>query len=304
MQPRNKLVLEFWDRSEELSIKNNEYRDFVNELIGLLLKNDIKNHDLTASLIKNNKNVHAFIIAKQDGVLAGLEEFSLVNNDLQLKFLKKDGDKVKNGDIIVEIKGNAKKILSRERILLNLLQRMSGIATLTNSLNEKLKDNIKIAATRKTLWGLLDKKAVSLGNGLTHRLNLNNGVIIKDNHLKILNYDIEKALDTIKNKSKYIEIEVESKQQALKAAIAIKKLIVKNNGNLYAIMLDKIPPKKIKSTIKNLKSQNLYDFVLLEASGNINAENLTEYAGCGVDIVSLGYITNSAKVLNMSLEIR
>ncbi len=304
MRHRLSRILEFWDRSKELSINNRSYRDFVNEFICLLLKNDIKNGDLTSnSLIKGNKNISAFVIAKEDGILAGLEEFSLINNDLHLKFLKKDGDKIKNGDIVLKIFGNTKKILSRERVSLNLLQRMSGIATLTNSLNKKLKYKIKIAATRKTLWNLLDKKAVSLGNGLTHRLNLNDGIIIKDNHLKILNYDIEKALSLIKNKSKYIEIEVEDKKQALNAAKAIKNIIKKNNKNLYAIMLDKIYPKQIKSIIKDLKNQNLYDYVLLEASGNINPKNLTGYAECGVDIVSMGYITNSAKVLNMSMEI-
>ena len=304
MQPRDSLVLEFWDRNKGLSIKNKSYRDFASEFFEILLNNDIKNKDLTtSSLISSKKNISAAIIAREDGILAGIEEFSLINNNLKLKFFKKDGDKIKNGDIIVKINGNAKKILERERISLNILQRMSGIATLVHSLNKIANDKIKIAATRKTLWGLLDKKAVSIGDGLTHRLSLSDGIIIKDNHLKLLNYDIEMALNLAKNKSKYIEIEVENKKQALIAAKEIKKLIKHGNKGLYAMMLDNIPPYKIKAIIQKLNNQNLYDYVLLEASGNINTKNLIEYKDCGVDVISMGFITNSAKVLNMSMEI-
>lgn len=308
MQHRNKLILEFWDRSKELNIKNNEYRNFVDKFLSILLKNDIKNNDLTTnSLIKTNKNVSAMIVAKEDGVFAGFEEFTLLNKDLKIEQLKNNGDKIRIGDMLVKISGDARKILERERTSLNLLQRMSGIATLTNSLNEKLNDRIKIAATRKTLWGVIDKKAVSIGGGLTHRLNLNGGIIIKDNHLKIFNHSIEKALKITKNKSKYIEIEVGNKKQALDSAKAIKKSIENNksnNKNLFAIMLDNINPKKVKSIINELKNDNLYDYVLLEASGNINYNNIEEYADCGVDVISMGCITNSAKILNMSMEIK
>lgn len=305
MQHRDDRVLEFWDRSSELSIKNKNYRNFVNGIFSLLLKSDIKNKDLTTnSLIANKKNISACIVAKENGVIAGLEEFGFLNKDLKLKFLKKDGSKIKNGNVIVKIYGDAKKILERERTNLNLLQRMSGIATLTNQLNRKLKNNTKIAATRKTLWSLLDKKAVSIGGGLTHRLNLNEGVIIKDNHLKMLNCNIEKALKMVRNRSKYIEIEVESKKQAFEAAKAIKELIEKENKNIFAIMLDKIKPNEIKKITKELKKQSLYRDVLFEASGNINENNLQEYADCGIDVISMGQITNSAKVLNMSMEVK
>lgn len=304
MRHRHKRVLEFWDRSEELSAKNYAYRDFAKNLFYLLLKSDIHKNDATTnSIISSNKNISAAIVAKEDGILAGADEFKLLNQDLKITALKNDGSKIKNNEVIMEISGGAKKILQRERVSLNLLQRMSGTATLTDMLSKKLA-NVKIAATRKTLWGLLDKKAVSVGCGLTHRLNLSDGIIIKDNHLKIFNYNFEKVLNITKNRSKYIEIEVEDKNQALSAAKTIKKLIEKNNKSLYAIMLDKIPPQQIKSIIKDLRSQNLYDYVLLEASGDINPENVREYADCGVDIISMGCITNSARVLNMSLEIK
>ncbi|MBI2655252.1 carboxylating nicotinate-nucleotide diphosphorylase [Candidatus Woesearchaeota archaeon] len=303
MQPREKLVLEFWDRSKELHINNNEYGDFANEFFSLLLKSDIKKGDLTSNfLIKKNRNISAYIAAKETGILAGLEEFNFLNRGLKIRQLKNDGDRIKSGEILLKLTGNAVKILERERTNLNLLQRMSGIATLTYNLNKKLNNKIRVAATRKNLWGLLDKKAVSIGGGLTHRLNLGDGIIIKDNHLKIIGYDFKKAINSVKNSSIYIEIEVENAEQALEAALIIRKS-KGSNKNVHAVMLDKINPKEIKLIIQELKIRNLYEYVLLEASGNITPENLHEYSDCGVDIISMGCITNSAKALNMSMEI-
>ena len=305
MLPRERLVLEFWDRSRELSANNEGYRNFALKFFNMLLESDIKNGDLTtSSLIGKNKTISAHIIAKERGIIAGLEELNFLNKGFKLKFLKKDGDKVKNNEVIAEINGSARKILSEERANLNLLQRMSGIATIVASLNKKFNSSIKLAATRKTLWGLLDKKAVSIGHGLTHRLNLNDGIIIKDNHLAMANHDFKKAIDSVKNKSKYVEIEVENKKQALKAAAAIKNAIKTSEKNIFALMLDKINPAGIKSIIKELKRNDLYSCILIEASGDISSGNLISYSGCGVDILSMGSITNSAKVLNMSLEVR
>ena len=306
MLPRDKLVLEFWDRKNELSIKNREYAQFANHLMEILFNQDINKGDITSNSLIKNKEITAAVVAKEEGIVAGLEEFYLINKDLKLKFLKKDGNKIKCGDILIEISGNADKILERERISLNLLQRMSGIATNVNKLNKKLNDKIKLAATRKTLWGLLDKKAVSIGGGLTHRLNLNDGIIIKDNHLKILNNDFESIINSIKDKSKYIEMEVENKNQAFDAARIITEIKKdkKLKNSLFAIMFDKIPPNEIKEIINDLKDKKLYDNILFEASGNINGNNLTDYTDCGVDVISIGSITNSAKILNMSLEIR
>lgn len=305
MSHRRKLVLEFWDRSRKLTCKNGVYRKFVIQMLSTLMKYDINGGDLTTeSLIKKNKNISAVIVAKEDGILAGVEEFSMLNNDLEIVQLKNDGDRIMPGNALAEIRGNAKKILERERTSLNLLQRMSGIATLTNSLNEMLKDNAMLAATRKTPWGLLDKKAVSIGNGLTHRLDLRDGILVKDNHLRLAGYDFEKAINSVKNKSGYIEVEVENKNEALNAAKSIKKLIDRGSKGLFAIMLDKIKPEDIISVTKDLKNMDLYDYILLEASGNITPYNLPEYCGCGVDVISMGFLTNSAKALNMSQEIK
>ena len=303
MRPRDKLVLEFWDRSKELHINNKEYRDLVNEFFLLLLKSDVRKGDSTSnSLIEKNRNISAAIIAKEEGILAGIGEFKFLNRDLKIKQFKNDGDRIKNGEILLKLSGNAIKILERERTNLNLLQRMSGIATLTHNLNKKLNNKIKVAATRKTSWGLLDKKAVSIGGGLTHRLNLSDGIIIKDNHLKIIDYDFKKAINSVKNKSRYIEIEVENAKQALEAASIMKKA-KGSDKNIFAIMLDKIKPEEMNLITKELKIQGLYEYVLLEASGNISQENIKEYLNCDVDIISMGCITNSAKSLNISMEI-
>ena len=301
MVHRESQTLKFWDRSRLLTKRNNDYRKFVSDFMGLLLKADISANDITTqSLIPEKNNAIGIVIAKEKGIVAGIEEIMIICKDLKTKNLKNDGDFVKNGDIVLELRGKTRKILERERTYLNLLQRMSGIATLTSSLQGKIQNKVKIAATRKTLWGSLDKKAVSIGGGLTHRLNLSDGMLIKDNHLKLLNYNFEKALKLAKNKSEYIEIEVEDRFQAIAAAKAIKKFFGKRH---LAIMLDKINPEEIKSIISCLKRQNLYDNILFEASGNINQENYTKYIESGADIISMGCLTNSSKALNFSLEI-
>lgn len=302
MQPRDAQAIEFWDRSKELTSSSNYYRIFVERFLSFLLKSDIKNGDFTThSLIANKKNISGIVVAKENGIFAGLEELKMFSNGLAIKSIKNDGSMINDGDIILEIEGDARKILERERTYLNLLQRMSGIATLTHSLNEEIKNKVKIAATRKTFWGLLDKKAVSIGGGLTHRLNLSDGILIKDNHLKILNHDFEKAITLVQNISKYVEIEVENKNQAIAAAKAVRKL---KNKNFFAIMLDKIHPENIKSIIKALKKEEIYNSVLIEASGNINQKNVKEYSDAGADIISMGCLTNSSKALNLSLEIK
>lgn len=306
MLPREKIVLEFWDRSEKLRTGDKEYRNFLNEFFRIRLNNDSAGNDLTTdSLIKNRKNIAARIVAKEEGVIAGLEEFSFLNKDVKLRLLKSDGDAVKPGEVVAEAVGSAGKVLARERMNLNLIQRMSGIATKVNSLDKIMKGTVKIAATRKTLWGIIDKKAVSVGNGLTHRLSLNDGILVKENHLRLLNHNFTKVLSLVNNKSGYIEIEVENKEEAMEAARAMQKIKNKTkNRNLFAIMLDKIPPNSINDIINDLRSKNLYNEILFEASGNINENNVHAYSDCGVDIISMGSITNSAKALNMSLEIK
>ena len=307
---RKGLVLEFWDRSEYLGINNKKYRDYVNKILNEKLQEDASYGDVTTnSLINKNKNAKAVIIAKQDGVIAGIDEISSILKDKKIKINKnkKDGDKIKNNDIILEIYWNARKILSYERALLNMLQRMSGIATLTNNTKKLTKNRCFIAGTRKTLFSFIDKKAISAGGGLTHRLNLNDSILIKDNHLKLFNDNIGKALIlAAKNKkAKYIEIEVKNEKEALEAAMAIKKI---KSKKLFAIMFDNMEPIQIKNSIKKINSnygKNVNKkIILFEASGNINGKNISEYSKTGVDVISSGSLTHSVKAFDLSLEIK
>jgi nicotinate-nucleotide pyrophosphorylase (carboxylating) len=211
-----------------------------------------------------------------------------------------DGEQIKNGQILMKISGNAQTILSAERTILNLISRMSGIATTTRRLTEKLRKanaTAKIAATRKTAPGLLyfDKKAVLIGGGDPHRLRLDDMILVKDNHIAIAG-SVESAVKRAKQNaafSKKIEVEVTSGTDALKAAEAGADII----------MLDNFSPKQIREAIKALKKAGFFGKILLEISGGITEQNLLEYASTQVNIISLGALTHSVQALDVSLEI-
>lgn len=296
---RKTLIKKFWDRKSFLSIKNKQYNSFLINFINKKIKDDVKKSDLTTNALIKNQKITAYIIAKQPGVIAGIEEicFFLKKNKMDCKPLKNDGQKIKNKDIIIKISGNAKKILSYERTILNILQRMSGIATNVYNLSQKI--NNKVAGTRKTLFDLLDKKAISVGKCLTHRLNLNDFVMIKDNHIKILNNNIEKTLILAdKSKTKFIEIEVKNKKEALKAANFISNL---KSNKLFAIMFDNMNPREIKESIKKIK--NINNKILFEVSGNINKKSIEKFSKTGTDIISVGSLTHSARAFDLSLKV-
>jgi len=253
-------------------------------------------------LIPKNKNVKAFVIARENGIIAGIEEVLLLLKQFKVKKFKKDGDKVRNNEVILEIYGNARKILIYERTFLNILQRMSGIATLTYGTKKLVRNNCFIAGTRKTFFGLMDKKALSVGDALTHRLNLDDSILIKDNHLAILRNNIRKALELSNknNNSKYVEIEVKNEKESLEAAETITKL---KSSKIFAIMFDNMTPTMIKNTIIRINNNYKNNKILFEASGGINRVNIKEYSKTGADIISLGILTHSAETLNISLEI-
>ena len=302
---RHILIKEFWDRSKYLNVNNDKYKNYVQKFFKDKLEQDMGSGDITTnSLISKNKNIKAYVIVKEQGILAGMEEVSLLINKFKIKKFKKDGDKIKNNDKILEIYGNARKILLYERTMLNILQRMSGIATLTNN-SKKLVNKCLIAGTRKTLFPLFDEKALSVGGALTHRLDLGSAVLVKDSHLEVLNDNIKKAviLASKNKKTKYVEIEVKNEKEALEAAETIINL---NSKKMFAIMFDNMKASMIKNTIKkiNNKLQNKKNIILFEASGGINRKNIKEYSKTGVDIISLGILTHSVKVFDMSLEIK
>jgi nicotinate-nucleotide pyrophosphorylase (carboxylating) len=270
--------------------------------INKFLQEDVGQGDITTALIPSDMVIEAEVIAKEDGTIAGIEEgiAFLQSHDFQVKPLVSDGENVKKRKVILRIVSNARTLLSIERTLLNLLSRMSGIATKTRCLIEKTRSagyKTQVACTRKVAPGLLyfDKKAVMLGGGDTHRLHLDDMILIKDNHLAIIggiSKAVKKARETV-SFSKKIEIEVASADQALEAAEAGADII----------MLDNFSPHRIREAITLLKKKRLREKVLIEASGGINEQNILEYAASGVDVVSLGEITDSVKALDISLEV-
>jgi nicotinate-nucleotide pyrophosphorylase (carboxylating) len=279
-------------------------RKVLEEKLTRLLADDIGQGDVTtAALVPADLTVEAEVIAKEMGTAAGVEEVTILAESLGLsvKALVADGKQVKKGQVVMKISGDARTILSAERTLLNLLSRMSGIATETRRLTEKLKKahaQTRIAATRKTAPGMLyfDKKAVIIGGGDPHRLHLDDMVLIKDNHLVVAG-SVEAAVKTAKQNasfSKKVEVEVTRAADALKAAEA----------GADVVMLDNFSPKQIRETVESLRKAEFLGKVLLEASGGITEENLLEYAATQVDIISLGALTHSVKALDISLEIR
>lgn len=262
------------------------------------LDEDIGSGDITTnSIVSADARTKAVIHAKESGRLAGCEVavrvFHLLDNGLDIQILKKDGDFLKPGDIIAEIEGNARAILTGERLALNILQHLSGIATRTANF-VKLVDayQTRIVDTRKTMPGLrlLEKYAVRVGGGHNHRLGLFDAVLIKDNHIAVAGGicpAIELARRGISHTSK-IEIEVESLaevQQALSAGADI-------------IMLDNMDPVKMKSAVELIGKK-----ALTEASGGISEHNIEAAAAAGVDVISIGALTHSIKALDISLDI-
>jgi len=260
------------------------------------LSEDIGKGDITSSLL-TKKKITAKIISREKAVVAGVkfakEIFNLKGCNVQI--LKKDGQKVSPNQIIMTISGDARKILTCERTVLNLLTRMSGIATQTNSLVAKIPNKkTKLYATRKTAPGLrfFDKEAVKIGGGEKHRLRLDEMVMIKDNHIAVSD-SLLSLIKKAKKRHRKFEVEVENNSDAILAA----------EEGATIIMLDNFSPQQIKKTIQNLKIKKLRSKVKIEASGGITSKNISQYAKTGIDIISVGSITNSVKGIDLSLEI-
>ena len=278
-------------------------RRILEERLLRLLAEDVGQGDVTSSaVIPSECTVEAEVIAKAEGVAAGVEEATVLAEALGLEAEAQvaDGEEVKQGQVILNLCGDAATILTAERTMLNLLSRMSGIATATRNLTEKIKKahlKTRVAATRKSAPGLLyfDKKAVVVGGGDAHRLHLDDMILIKDNHIVVAG-SLENALKLAKKNasfSKKIEVEVTNSADALKAA----------ELGADIVMLDNFSVAQTKEAVALLKKEGFSDKVLLEASGGITSENLVEYAVAGVDLVSLGELTHSVKALDISLEI-
>lgn len=308
---KKKMILEAYNRSEFLKLENPKYLERVKDFTEKALQEDLGNGDITteALLLKGNK-VKAIIKAKSSGTIAGVKEvvWFYNNHKIEVKVLKKDGSPIQRGDIILELEGNEKDLFETERTGLNLLQRMSSIATLTNEMVEKIKGkDVEIVPPRKNHWGLLDKKAVTLGGGLTHRLGLWESILIKENHIEAIkkesfdNY-IETALERAfkHEKTIFIEIEVENINDCLKAAKKFKEYIKEKP---CIIMLDNFSVEDTKKAVDLLKQKNLRNHILIESSGRIIPDNIIGYADTGVDVVSMSYITYAQNICDLSQRI-
>jgi nicotinate-nucleotide pyrophosphorylase (carboxylating) len=261
---------------------------------------DAPSGDITSEYIIPEVSCQAVIRAEQEGIVAGLLEadalFSHFGVEVKLETI--DGTAVKAGTLVLSLSGPAKKILLVERTALNIIGRMSGIATETKKLMDLVqKENprCRVAGTRKTCPGLrvLDKKAVALGGGDPHRSGLSDGVLIKDNHLVLV--PIAEAIRNAKAKSSYrkIEIEVETVEDALTAARAGADII----------LFDNMTPERIRDTISQLEKAGLRDRVTIELSGGISAGTISEYARTGADLISLGILTHTVTNFSVTLEI-
>lgn len=260
-----------------------------------MLQEDIGFGDITSQLLKDEPCT-AYIIAKENCILSGVQyvKYLFEMQKSQVILMHENGDTINKKDKILKVSGLSKNIFTAERTALNLLTRMSGIATETRKLVDtihKVNPKCKVAATRKTILRFFDKEAVITGGGDPHRFRLDDMVLLKDNHVAILG--IKEGIRQAKeiSFSKKIEIEVSQKEDAVIAA----------ESGADIIMLDNMDTHDIQETVRVLKENAPH--VLVEASGGITRENIAEYAKTGVDIISLGYITHSVSAVDMSLEV-
>ncbi|MCL5061828.1 MAG: carboxylating nicotinate-nucleotide diphosphorylase [Nitrospirae bacterium] len=269
----------------------------LKETIRIAIYEDIGHGDITSLLIvPEYKKAKASIIAKEDLILAGMpfikEVFNAIDPGVEIQIFFDEGSRVKKGDIIAKISGSARSLLAGERISLNILQRISGIATMTNQYVKKVNGlPVKIADTRKTIPGmrLMEKYGVRIGGGVNHRFGLYDGILIKDNHIKVAG-GVKRAIELAKKGHHLLKIEVEVKNlDELKEAL---------DAGADVIMLDNMSITDMKKAVKIAKGK-----AILEASGNVNLENIRSIAETGVDIISIGALTHSARAVDTSMKI-
>ena len=276
--------------------------DTLDSEIERFLNEDISNGDITSDLFINATSIsNAEILSREPGILSGRSEISQIFNhfNIESNWLFQDGDSFSDNSQIVKLNGLSKSILLSERVSLNLLGHMSGIATSTNNavkITKQISPHTNISATRKTLPGLrkYEKYSVIVGGGLPHRYDLNEMILIKDNHSKLIN-NLQKSINSARNQissSKKIELEVDSLESAMKAI----------DLDIDIILLDNMQPEDILKFMNKIKSIS-QKIPLTEASGGITMSNLQNYASTGVDIISMGSLTHSSKSLDFSLQI-
>ena len=268
-------------------------KKYIYKICKEALKEDLyPTGDITSKLLNNKKKVKARIVSNSSGIIGGLDlakqTFKIVDKKILFKIKKKEGSKIKNKQVVAEIYGNVRKILTGERVALNFLSHVSGIATETNKFVKKVKKNTKICCTRKTIPGLraIQKYAVNLGGGHNHRFNLSDEFLIKDNH--IANKNIRELIIKAKKNRKKITVEVDNLDQ-------LKKIL---DLKFDTVLFDNMNIKDLKKGVQLIK--NKYE---TEASGNVNLKNLKKIASTGINRISIGRLTHSVTALDLKLEI-
>jgi nicotinate-nucleotide pyrophosphorylase (carboxylating) len=270
-------------------------KTFILNTVKLALNEDLyPSGDITSSLVKNDKSIKIKLIANQSAIVAGLlfakQAFYLIDQKIKFRIKKRDGSNVKKGSLIATIEGKAKNILIAERVALNFLSHISGIATITNKFVKLAGKKTKICCTRKTIPNLrvIQKYAVKIGGGINHRFNLSDEYLIKDNH--IASSDLKTlVLKAIKNKKgKKITVEVDNLNQ-LKSLMGLK---------FDRVLLDNMSSNNLKKAVKLING-----FYETEASGNVNLKTVKSIAKTGVNRISIGSITHSAPAIDFKLEI-
>jgi len=283
----------FAKQAKQLSMRNTRYRNFVLDYVHRMLTDDIGSGDITTALLgrQAGQTVIAQITAKQAGVIAGMDEAKAIWREYGIRASKlaKDGAHVRRGEVIAELRGAAGSVLTTERTILNLLQRMSGIATATAELVKRAGAG-RIAATRKTPLGLLDCRAVVLGGGLPHRLDLADQILVKENHLAI-------SPDCWRDISLDQPFEIEANTATFARAVAAHFGKTKQ----LTILLDNFNPAILKKLVPELRKLNAT--ITLEASGGITEKTAAAYLKTGVDYISLGWLTHSSPALDLSMTI-
>ncbi|MBC7327436.1 carboxylating nicotinate-nucleotide diphosphorylase [bacterium] len=272
--------------------------DFLIEKIVIsALQEDIGWRDLSSCIIAEDVEAKGLISSKEEGILCGIavarKVFEVLQPDCHFLPFLKDGDKLVPGSIIAKLRGKARTLLGGERVALNFLQHLSGIATLTKKFVEEIKDTgAKILATRKTLPLLraLEKYAVEVGGGMSHRFALYDGVLIKDNHIALVG-SVEEAVRRAKGLFPYhkIEVEVSTLEQLEQAMISGADIVLLDNMNI----------EQIKEAVRMGKGK-----VILEVSGGVTLENVREIAETGVDFISVGALTHSPKAIDIHMEVK
>jgi nicotinate-nucleotide pyrophosphorylase (carboxylating) len=275
--------------------KINLSKNFIKNVVKLSLNEDLyPSGDITSELIRKNTKKKVRLISNENGIIGGLEfakqTFNLIDKKIKLNIKKKEGSFIKKGDVIAIVEGNIKNILTGERVALNFLSHISGIATKTNQFVKKVKKNCKICCTRKTIpnFRVLQKYAVKLGGGINHRFNLSDEYLIKDNHIASSNLRIliNKAIQS-KTKKK-ITVEIDNLKQ-LKEILGMK---------FHRVLFDNMSSIDMRVAVKFLKRK--YE---TEASGNINLKNANKISKTGVDRLSVGSLTHSINALDLKFEI-